>query len=846
MTRVSVTEQPGLRGSQRGAASARESTGRVVVRGKSFLLDGETFVVRGVTYGPFRPHPEFGEYGTPAQVAADFAAMADLGANVVRTYTLPPLWLLDEAHRQGLRVMVGLAWQQHTTFLDDRELAERIIEDARDQAGQVGAHEALFAIAVGNEIPARIVRWHGRRAVERFLERLTKAVRKAAPAALVTYVNYPTTEYLRLPFIDFVCLNVFLEQREPLKKYLARLQNLSCEHPLVLTEVGLDSQRNGRAKQAETLGWQIRTVLEGGAGVFVFKWTDEWHRGGHDIDDWDFGVVDRDRRPKPAYEAVREAYRAPLLDPVRAPKVSVVVCSYNGAKTIRDCLEAVTRLDYPNYEVVVVNDGSTDRTAEIVAEYPVRRIDTAQGGLSRARNVGMHAATGEIVAYIDDDAFPAPDWLTHLALMFLSTDHVGVGGPNLPPADDPEVADCVANSPGGPSHVLFDDFVAEHLPGCNMAFRRDAILAIDGFDEQFRIAGDDVDLCWRLQDNGGTLGFSPCAVVWHRRRARVRQYLRQQFNYGRAEGMLYQKWPARYNRLGHMRWAGQLYGRGHTPSRPGLEVVDQGVWGTRLFQAVYSSQPGRLWTLTMVPEWHLVVALLGILTLVGLTWAPLLFGAGFLFALSLAVPVGQALRGGWAATFQPHRRGAVRKFRMRVMTAALHFLQPLVRLRGRMVTGMSLLRIRGERSFAPPRHRQFSLWSESWADPIQLLSGLEASLRDHGALVRRGGNTDSFDLVVGAGLLGGTRLLSTVEEHGGGRQMFRFRTMPVISGAALAGIPSLLVFGLVAAVFGAWAAAATFAVLMLWLTVRTLSECSSSLRSIQTAVSPRLIEENKS
>jgi GT2 family glycosyltransferase len=817
----------------------------VRTEGKAFYVGNQQLVVHGVTYGPFRPHPEHGEYGAPETVAQDFAAMVVAGVNVVRLYTMPPLWFFDVAAEHGLRVMVGLAWQQHTAFLDDRALVKKILIDAREQARLIGRHPALFAIAVGNEIPAKIVRWHGRRRIEKFLKKLAKAVRDEAPEALVSYVSYPTTEYLELPFLDFVSFNVFLEQRENLVKYLARLQNLAGEKPLLLTEIGLDSQRNGEEQQAATLHWQIRTTLEAGAGAFVFKWTDEWFRGGNDIEDWDFGIVDRQRHPKPAFEVVKNAFKAPLLDPDKAPRISVVVCSYNGENTIRDCMRAVTVLDYPNYEVLVINDGSVDRTAEIVSEYPsVRRIDTEQGGLSRARNIGMRTASGEIVAYIDDDAFPEPDWLTHLALMFTSTDHVGVGGPNLPPPDDPAIADCVANSPGGPSHVLFSDSVAEHLPGCNMAFRRDAIMAIEGFDEQFRIAGDDVDLCWRLQDQGGTLGFSPCAVVWHRRRSKVKQYLRQQFNYGRAEGILYQKWPARYNRLGHMRWAGQLYGRGHSPLPPGLQVVDQGVWGTRLFQAVYSSSPGTLWSLTMIPEWYLAIAVLGLLTLVGLTWAPLMWVAGSAFVLASLVPLIQAVRGSMAATFHSHRRARGERIRLHITTAWLHLAQPFVRLRGRLKTGMSLWRLRGKRSFELPRTANMQLWTEQWVDPTGLLTRFEQRLRDHGALVRRGGNVDSWDLHVNAGLLGGSRLLSTVEEHGSGKQMFRLRACPVVGCAALVGLPLGFLLVFVASWHEAWTATTCFAILALWLAARVFGECSSSLHSVRTAVKVTCEQEN--
>jgi GT2 family glycosyltransferase len=142
----------------------------------------------------------------------------------------------------------------------------------------------------------------------------------------------------------------------------------------------------------------------------------------------------------------------------------------------------------------------------------------------------------------------------------------GVGGPNVPPRADSASAHQVARAPGGPLHVLLSDDRAEHIPGCNMAFRREALIAIGGFDPRFRVAGDDVDICWRLQERGWTIGFSPGAVVLHSRRRTVRAYLRQQAEYGKAEALLERKWPQRYNRRGHVVWSGTVYG---APPRSG-------------------------------------------------------------------------------------------------------------------------------------------------------------------------------------------------------------------------------------------------------------------------------------
>src|SRR5256885_7414525 len=120
----------------------------------------------------------------------------------------------------------------------------------------------------------------------------------------------------------------------------------------------------------------------------------------------------------------------------------------------------------------------------------------------------MRAATGEIVAFIDDDAYPDLHWLRFLALAFRDGAYVAVGGPNLPPPDDGWMADAVANGPGGPNPVLLSDRVAEHIPGCNMACPSEALDTIGGFDSVFGTAGDDVDVCWRLRDRGGVIGYA--------------------------------------------------------------------------------------------------------------------------------------------------------------------------------------------------------------------------------------------------------------------------------------------------------------------------------------------------
>src|ERR1044072_4510976 len=181
------------------------------VAGKFLWVGDEKLYVRGVTYGTFRGDERGVEFPPREQVERDFRLMAGRGINAVRTYTPPPRWLLDEAERHGLRVLVGLAAERQVGYLCDGRkgpgLETWLLPGVRTCAG----HPAVLAYAIANEIPAPTVRWLGRRRVERHLQRLCAVVREQDPGCLVTYANYPTSEYLDLSFLDFLIFNVYPE-----------------------------------------------------------------------------------------------------------------------------------------------------------------------------------------------------------------------------------------------------------------------------------------------------------------------------------------------------------------------------------------------------------------------------------------------------------------------------------------------------------------------------------------------------------------------------------------------------------------------------------------------------------
>src|SRR5207245_5124656 len=140
--------------------------------------------------------------------------------------------------------------------------------------------------------------------VENYLRALYEDAKSASPESLFTYVNFPPTEFLDLSIFDVCAFNVYLHREPELRAYLARLQHIAGHKPLLLAEAGADSIREGEDGQADITAMHIRSAFaEGACGAIAYAWTDEWWRGGYQVDDWKFGLGDRERRPKPAAAA---------------------------------------------------------------------------------------------------------------------------------------------------------------------------------------------------------------------------------------------------------------------------------------------------------------------------------------------------------------------------------------------------------------------------------------------------------------------------------------------------------------------------------------------------------------
>jgi GT2 family glycosyltransferase len=759
-------------------AVAPSSAPRVSVDGKFFRLGEKKFYAKGVAYGPFAPNAAGQPFASPEQTGRDFAQIRELGANLVRVYHVPAKWFLDLAGEHKLKVLIDIPWNKHLCFLDSASQRAEAREAVRRAVFACARHPAVFAFSVANEIPPDILRWSGARAVASFIDDLVQEAKGADPECLCTFTNYPSTEFLRPQSMDFLSFNVYLHQQQPFESYLARLQMLADGKPLLLGECGVDSLREGESCQAEMLEWQIRGAFRGGlAGAVVFTFTDDWWRGGQQVEDWKMGLTTRDRQPKTAFRTVQEVFcAAPYFPLPRCPRVSVVVASYQGERTLKACLDSLARLNYPDYEVILVDDGSAEATRQIALAHPnVRYFRHEKNlGLSVARNTGIAAATGEIVAFTDSDCRADEDWLYYLAGDLLGSEFAGIGGPNLLPAEDSLVAAAVMASPGGPAHVMLTDRQAEHIPGCNMAFYKRALAQIGGFDPIFHQAGDDVDLCWRLDQAGLKIGFSPAACVWHYRRSTIGAYLRQQRGYGEAEALLVRKHPECFNSFGGSLWRGRIYSTARFGDFIRPPIIYRGLFGSAGFQFLYTSEPAINLIVCTALEYHVLVTLP--LWVMSVTFHLLLPMAITSLLISLGVCV--------AAGAQAALPRTKRRWWSHPLVGLLFFLQPLVRgwarYQGRLAPRPTLLATQHTLDSIALRNskqslRQVQYWAERRLDRLALVADILRRLDQQGWPNKADTGWSDYDVEVYGTRWSRLQLTTVAEEHPRGKQLIRCR-----------------------------------------------------------------------
>jgi hypothetical protein len=328
-----------------------------------------------------------------------------------------------------------------------------------------------------------------------------------------------------------------------------------------------------------------------------------------------------------------------------------------------------------------------------------------------------------------------------------------------------------------------------------MAFWSDTLINLGGFDPVFKSAGDDIDLCWRLLDSGGEIGFHPAAVVWHHRRPSARAYLRQQRSYGHSEALVEARHPDRFTTLGTARWLGSIY----TSSGPrwGRQRIYRGAFGTAPFQSIYRR------------ENHVVdiANQLGVPTgvMLGLT-APL--GALFL-ALALPALAGVVLLAALGTVnvvrAKPAAVSGVGRVRVRVAIAALTMAQPLVRAWGHTHNRTPALRscAAAEAWLRPTgRAKGHVFIYDADRDRAVLAAALIARLRRGGLRVLAATGWEDYDARISAGPFVCGEMIAT--EHPKGciqvRVRRRARTWVLAGTAAVAGGALLISFAAFAAV----------------------------------------------
>lgn len=236
----------------------------------------------------------------------------------------------------------------------------------------------------------------------------------------------------------------------------------------------------------------------------------------------------------------------PERDPSHAPPVSVVVTVRNDGEQLRGCLDALGRLDYPSYEVVVVDDGSTDGTAAMVAAHPLAKADRLRTvpvgsadeplGIGASRNRGVEAAAHDIIAFTDADCRPSEGWLADL-VPFLAR-HDVVGGRIRPAGDSMASAyeGVNASLDMGPDPARVDrGGDTPYLPTANLVGRRSVFEAVP-FPP--RNVAEDVEFCWRALEAGYDVVYTPTGAVEHRYRAGLRELAARRATYGASEALL--------------------------------------------------------------------------------------------------------------------------------------------------------------------------------------------------------------------------------------------------------------------------------------------------------------------
>lgn len=225
--------------------------------------------------------------------------------------------------------------------------------------------------------------------------------------------------------------------------------------------------------------------------------------------------------------------------------ISVVIPAYNAEHTLAGCLQALKTQTLAPDEVIVVDDGSTDRTAQVARSFNVTLINQPNRGPAAARNAGVAAACGEIVLFTDADCEPDRRWAERMAEPFNDPGVDGVKGVYRTRQREPAARLAQFEFEG--RYLLLSRFeTIDFVDGHAAAFRRKTFLEINGFDPAFPEANnEDVDLSYRLAAAGRRMVFQPEAIVYHHHPDTFRKYFQVKVRRGYWRMIVYRQHPGK-------------------------------------------------------------------------------------------------------------------------------------------------------------------------------------------------------------------------------------------------------------------------------------------------------------
>jgi len=473
-----------------------------------------------------------------------------MGGNTLWLGEAPSEEVLDEAADLGVMIFASVRWPWDTDFLSSTRVIADALGSYRAYLSEYAEHPALAGCFLAREIPSEVVKWMRKERVKAALEGMVRSLKSEYPDILYVYEDGPGQEHLQLSHVDLISYKLELEEGEELRPLIDHLHLVAGDRPLVLSQFSIKS-----GESAESL-YQQKKALEEASLLF------------HDVGVAGYSMASYVEGPFDG--AALELSDLPVFPQLKELELqtfcSVIVCSHNGRHRLSYCLEALLKLRDQHYEVILVDDGSSDGTAEVAREYaeaflekgvPYRIIEHERVGLAEARNVGARKAHGSILAFTDDDAAADQDWLKWLRKSFYEGAAM-CGGYGLLPLYMHGRQSEVAKLPGRASPVLLNAQEADQVPSCNMAVYRSVWEDLGGFRPDFTLFGDGVEMGWRVMETGYRVLFAPCALVWHQPCESYRSYVRQQVKYGMAEGQLLKHYDIEREENG-AHWAAGMY-----------------------------------------------------------------------------------------------------------------------------------------------------------------------------------------------------------------------------------------------------------------------------------------------